>query len=54
MPYNYLLDDDLNEKYKEIVKDSILIFDEAHNVAEASCEGRTFSINKKTFEDAEK
>lgn len=52
MPYNYLLDGQLNDKYKDIVKGSILIFDEAHNVPESSCEGRSFSINKRTFEDA--
>lgn len=54
MPYNYLLDCGLNSKYASIVRDSILIFDEAHNVPESSCEGWSFSINKRTFEDAQK
>jgi len=54
MPYNYLLDGALLERYKDIIKESILIFDEAHNVPESSCDGRSFSINKRTFEDAKK
>lgn len=49
MPYNYLLDDNLKEKYADIITKSILIFDEAHNVPESSCEGKTFSIDKRTF-----
>ena len=52
MPYNYLLDDGLNERFQSIIKNSILIFDEAHNVPESACDGKTFSINKRTFEDA--
>lgn len=42
MPYNYLLDVRLLERYADLINNSILIFDEAHNVADACCEGRSF------------
>ncbi len=37
MPYNYLLSAALIDKYLEIIKGSILIFDEGHNVPGAAC-----------------
>ena len=33
MPYNYLLDAFLLSSYQELISESIIIFDEAHNVA---------------------
>jgi Rad3-related DNA helicase len=33
MPYNYLLDVDRLNYYTTVIKDSVIIFDEAHNVA---------------------
>jgi Rad3-related DNA helicase len=42
MPYNYILDIDLLERFSKMIANSILIFDEAHNVADASCEGRSY------------
>lgn len=44
MPYNYLLDAFLLNSYKEIIENSIIIFDEAHNVPEAACEGRSLVL----------
>jgi Rad3-related DNA helicase len=44
MPYNYLLDAYLLQSYLELLTDSIIIFDEAHNVAEAACEGRSLTL----------
>lgn len=49
MPYNYLLDESLVSRYSDIIKGSILIFDEAHNVPEAACEGRSSSLNAQRF-----
>ena len=51
MPYNYLLDVSLSSRYATMVRNSILIFDEAHNVPDASCEGRSFTITSKTFDN---
>lgn len=44
MPYNYILDSDLLPRFANMITNSILIFDEAHNVAEASCEGRSYQF----------
>ena len=49
MPYNYILDSGLVSRYSDIIMNSILIFDEAHNVPEASCDGRSFSITSTIF-----
>ncbi len=52
MPYNYLLDTYLLPNYKEIITDSIIIFDEAHNVAEAACEGRSLILESSSIDNA--
>ncbi len=39
MPYNYLLDHRTLESAEKLVKDSIIIFDEGHNVASTACNG---------------
>ena len=44
MPYNYILDSGLLPLYKDYITDGIIVFDEAHNVAEAACEGRSMLI----------
>lgn len=51
MPYNYILDVGLFSRYSDIIKDSILIFDESHNVGEAACEGRSYALTHKTFDN---
>jgi Rad3-related DNA helicase len=52
MPYNYLLDAYLLTTYSELINDSIIIFDEAHNVAEAACEGRSLILETSNIEAA--
>lgn len=42
MPYNYILDVSRLPFYEGIIKNSIIIFDEAHNVPEAACDGRSY------------
>lgn len=44
MPYNYILDANLVSRFGKMIGGSILVFDEAHNVAEAACEGRSYSL----------
>ncbi len=53
MPYNYILDANLLPRYGNILNESILIFDEAHNVAEAACEGRSYEMLLETIKGAE-
>lgn len=53
MPYNYILDVDRMNKYESIIKNSIIILDEAHNVPEAACEGRSFEITSRIFENVD-
>jgi hypothetical protein len=45
MPYNYLLNLQLIPRYASIIQDSIIIFDEAHNVGDMSSSGRKIEIN---------
>ena len=52
MPYNYLLDAYLLSSYQELINDSIIIFDEAHNVAQAACEGRSLVVQSSNIEGA--
>ena len=37
MPYNYILDSNLLGQFRETIFNSIIIFDEAHNVPDKSC-----------------
>lgn len=37
MPYNYILDVERIPRYESLIQNSIIIFDEAHNVPEAAC-----------------
>ena len=45
MPYNYLLDSKINSVYRLELEDSILIFDEAHNVEGVTEESSGFTMN---------
>ena len=49
MPYNYLLNEDLVSLYSETIKGSILIFDEAHNVPDSACDGRSTLYDSERF-----
>lgn len=40
MPYNYLLNEDLVDKYSDMILNNVIIFDEAHNVPSAACSGK--------------
>lgn len=44
LPYNYLLTTNIF-KLKEEIKDSIVIFDEAHNIEKVSEEGSSFTLS---------
>lgn len=52
MPYNYLLDESLLPLAKRLVKNSILVFDEGHNVDKSAREGYSVSFNKKIITEA--
>lgn len=52
MPYNYILDADLLPRFSHMIQDGVLIFDEAHNVAESSCEGRSYDMLSSTIKGA--
>lgn len=53
MPYNYILDVDRLNRYENLIRNSIIIFDEAHNVPESACEGRSFEITSRIFENVD-
>lgn len=45
LPYNYILNSDFRDLVADYLKDSIIIFDEGHNVASQGEEGFSFSIS---------
>ena len=45
MPYNYLLDFQIQRTFEINLKDSIIIFDEGHNVEKNAEEGASFSLS---------
>lgn len=45
MPYNYILDIDLLPRFQHIIEGGVLLFDEAHNVPDASCQGRSYDLH---------
>jgi regulator of telomere elongation helicase 1 len=47
MPYNYLIDEKIRENYEINYKNSIIIFDEAHNIASAAEDVSSFEIKSK-------
>lgn len=53
MPYNYILDAGLLPRYENILSGSILVIDEAHNAAEAACQGRSYEMLLATIKGAE-
>lgn len=44
MPYNYLLDEKIRENFKMDFDNSILIFDEGHNIPQVCEDAASFSI----------
>lgn len=47
MPYNYLIDEKIRENYDIKYHNSIIIFDEAHNIAACAEEVTSFEIKTK-------
>ena len=45
MPYNYIIDEEIRERTKISYRNSIIIIDEAHNIAGCSEESTSFDIN---------
>ena len=52
MPYNYLIDEKIGQNYKIQFDNAILIFDEAHNVAQAQEEVTSFELKARTLQQA--
>lgn len=49
LPYVYLLDWEINSLCKNIIKNSIIIFDEGHNLLDSACDGASFDINTESL-----
>jgi len=45
MPYNYLIDEEIRERTKISFRNSIIIIDEAHNIASSSEEAASFDVS---------
>lgn len=52
MPYNYILDPTICEKMKIKMENSIIIFDEAHNIENTAEEGSSLSLNSVEMKNA--
>jgi Rad3-related DNA helicase len=52
MPYNYLIDEKIRESYGVQWENSILIFDEAHNITQATEEVTSFELRDETIKNA--
>jgi len=46
MPYNYLIDEKIRENFEVAFQNSIIIFDEAHNICQCCEESSSFSIDR--------
>jgi Rad3-related DNA helicase len=49
LPYVYLLDWEINSLCKNIIRDSIIVFDEGHNLLSSACDGASFDINTESL-----
>lgn len=52
MPYNYLTDKAIRDNYANRLQNSILIFDEAHNIESAAEEGASVTLTTSDFQAA--
>jgi len=50
MPYNYLIDETYRENFNITWENSIIIFDEAHNITSSCEETASFSIESQVLE----
>ena len=53
LPYNYLIDSRIRDSMSLSLSDSIIIFDEAHNIEKLSEEGCSFTISLRDLENCE-
>ena len=51
MPYNYIIDSNIRERFEINYKHAIIIFDEAHNVAPVGEDVSSFEIKAKFLEE---
>lgn len=51
MPYTYIFDFRYRENHKNMMQNSILIFDEAHNIQKASEQGSSLSISSSELQN---
>lgn len=49
MPYNYLIDEKIRESYDIKFENTLIIFDEAHNVPQAQEEVTSFELRAKSL-----
>ena len=50
MPYNYLIDEKIRENFDVNFSNTLIIFDEAHNITSAQEEVTSFELRTKTLE----
>lgn len=53
MPYNYLIDEKIRENFEVNYKNSVIIFDEAHNASSTAEDVASFELVVKTLEQSE-
>lgn len=51
MPYNYILDDAIRENTFSHLENSIVIFDEAHNIADAAEQSHSFDLSEDSLDE---
>ena len=54
MPYTYAFDHRYRENHNKFIRNSILIFDEAHNIESQAREGSSISLSIVELKNAEK
>jgi regulator of telomere elongation helicase 1 len=52
MPYNYIIEENFRDTFKISFENSILVFDEAHNIASCSEDAASFDLKTKLLETA--
>lgn len=50
MPYNYIIDDKIRENFEINFENSIIIFDEAHNIPQTCEDHASFSVETKNLD----
>ena len=54
MPYNYLIEEKMRDSFKLDLENTVLIFDEAHNISPASEECLSFELKASQLENISK